>query len=184
MSKTSSPTSASAPARTSSVPAPAMSPAIAAAVRSVGPPLSAALLLIVVLSCWVTSGGFGTIARVRISVVDATVPMPATPGLTAAYLTIDNSGDKPDELLSVQTASAGRTMLAQNSSSGPSGTMKEIQGIAVPAHGSATLGPFGVDVMLSDTRPLHVGQVVTLILTFRTVGQVTVQAAVTPPGTA
>jgi copper(I)-binding protein len=161
-----------------------LSPATAAAVRVVGPPVSAAILLICVLTSWVASGGFGTVARVRIDVVSATVPVPATPGLTAAYLTIRNNGDEADELLSVTTPSAGQTMLAENSATGASGAMTRLSGIEVPAHGSADLGPFGTDIMLMDARPLHVGQTVTLVLDFREAGEVTVQATVTPPGTA
>ena len=162
---------------------PPMNPALAAAIRTVGPPVSAAVLLICMLTFWVTSGGFGTIAQVKITVVGATIPMPATPGITAAYLTIKNSGDTDDELVSVRTSSAGQSMLAQNTTTGGSGGMHEVQGIAVPAHGSVTLNPFGADVMLTDTHPLHVGETVTLILTFQKIGDVTVQATVTPPGT-
>ena len=161
---------------------PPMNPALAAALRTVGPPVSAAVLLICMLTFWVTSGGFGTIAQVRITVVDATVAMPATPGITAAYLTIKNTGDTADELVSVRTTSAGRSMLAQNTNTGASGDMHEVQGIVVPAHGSVTLNPFGTDVMLTDTHPLRVGETVTLILTFQKIGDVTVQATVTPPG--
>jgi len=165
-------------------PPPILSPATAAAVRVVGPPVSAAVLLICVLTAWVTSGGFGTVARVRIAVADATVPVPATPGLTAAYLTIRNSGDEADELLSVSTTSAGQTMLADNASTDGSGSMTRLSGIEVPAHGSVSLDPFGTDVMLMNAHPLHVGQTVTLVLDFREAGEVTVQATVTAPGTA
>jgi len=161
-----------------------LSPAMAAVVRAVGPPLTAAVVLIFVLTYWVTSGGFGTIAQVRIDVVGATVPVPATPGLTAAYLTIRNSGDAADELLSVSAAGADRTMLVQNSTDGGSGSMSQVSGIAVPAHGSTTLGPFGADIMIMDDHPLRAGQTITLVLTFRAAGEVTVQATVTPPGTA
>jgi len=162
---------------------PGLPPALATLIRTVGPPVTAAALLICLLAYWVVSGGFGTIAQVRISVVGATVPMPATPGITAAYLAIRNSGAEPDELLSVRTAIAAQSMLIENPTSGPSGTMNVIQGVQVPAHGSATLGPFGDDVMLSGTRRLTVGETVTLILTFRRIGDVTVTATVTPPGT-
>ena len=157
--------------------------AVANAIRTVGPPVAAAALLICVLTSWVAGGGLGTVARVRLAVVDATVPAPATPGLTAAYLTIRNSGDAADELLSVRTAAAAQSMLIENPTAGASGTMTPIQGVTVPAHGAAVLGPFGDDVMLTGIRPLRPGQTVTLVLTFRDVGEVTVQATVTPPGT-
>lgn len=176
------PGTAQQPARPVAV-VPPMNPALAAAIRTVGPPVSAAVLLICMLTFWVTSGGFGTVAQVKITVGGATVPMPATPGITAAYLTIKNSGDEADELVSVRTASASESMLIQNTTTGSSGDMHEVPGVAVPAHGSVTLNPFGADVMLSNTKPLHVGETVTLILTFQKIGDVTVQATVTPPGT-
>ena len=158
-------------------------PALASAIRTVGPPVSAAALLICILTYWVVGGGFGTIAQVRLDVTGATVPAPATPGITAAYFTVRNSGDQPDELLSVSTADAARSMLIENPTSGPSGRMTELQGVTIPAHGSATFGPFGDDIMLTGVPELKAGQTVTLILTFRDVGEVTVPAAVTPPGT-
>ena len=158
-------------------------PALTAAIRTVGPPVSAAALLICLLTCWVVSGGFGTVAQVRLDVVGATVPVPATPGLTAAYFTVRNSGDQSDELISVRTADAAQSMLIENPTGGASGRMTPIQGVDIPAHGSATFGPFGDDIMLTGVPQLKVGQTVTLVLTFRDVGDVTVQATVTPPGT-
>lgn len=165
------------------VPRPELPPALASLIRTVGPPVTAAAVLICLLTYWVVSGGFGTIAQVRISVTDATVPAPATPGATAAYLTIHNTGAEPDELLSVRTSAAARSALINNPTSGASGTMNVLQGIDVPAHGTATLGPFGDDVMLTGVRKLTVGETVTLTLTFRHIGDVTVTATVTPPGT-
>ncbi|HEV2638089.1 MAG TPA: copper chaperone PCu(A)C [Actinocrinis sp.] len=170
-------------ARPAPVAAPVLSPALANVIRTIGPPVSAAALLICILTYWVLSGGFGTIAQVRISVTDASVPVPATPGITAAYFTIHNSGDQPDELVAVRTSAAAQSMLIDNPTSGASGRMSTIQGVTVPAHSSATLGPFGDDVMITGAHPLRVGQTVTLILTFRTVGDITVTATVTPPGT-
>jgi copper(I)-binding protein len=156
---------------------------LGALAKAVAPPLTAGVVLIGALSGWVASGGLGTIARVRLQVVDATVPVPATPGITAAYLTIRNSGADADELISVRTASAAQSMLNKNSDNGTSGEMTAIGEVEVPAHGSVTFGPFGLDIMLMNPRPLHVGQTVTLVLGFRTAGDVTVQATVTPPGT-
>lgn len=164
-------------------PAPALSPALISLIRTVGPPVSAAALLICVLTYWVIGGGFGTIAQVRIGVSNASVPVPATPGITAAYFTLHNSGAQPDELLSVRTSAAAQSALINNPTTGASGRMSTIEGVEVPAHGSVTLGPFGDDVMLTGVQPLKAGQTVTLILTFRTVGEITVEATVTPPGT-
>ena len=55
--------------------------------------------------------------------------------------------------------------------------------LVIPAHATITLSPFGDDVVLTDPAPLHAGQIVPLTLTFRNGGTITVQAAVTQPGT-
>jgi hypothetical protein len=51
------------------------------------------------------------------------------------------------------------------------------------AHGTLSLSPFGLDIVLRDPGWLTVGASVPLVLTFRHAGPVTVCAAVTPPGT-
>jgi copper(I)-binding protein len=157
--------------------------ALASAAKAAAPPLAAGVLLIGALSGWVATGGLGTLARVRIEAVGATIPVPASPGVTAAYLTIRNTGAEPDQLLSVSTGAAARAVLTRNTDTGASGEMSMLSEITIPAHGSTTLGPFGTDIMLTDPRPLRAGQSVTLVLHLRRAGDVTVQALVTPPGT-
>jgi copper chaperone CopZ len=53
----------------------------------------------------------------------------------------------------------------------------------IPAHGTVSLSPFGLDVVLQDPGSLTVGARVPLVLTFRRAGRVTVYATVTPPST-
>jgi copper(I)-binding protein len=55
--------------------------------------------------------------------------------------------------------------------------------VAMPAHGTLSLNPFGLDIVLQNPGSLTVGGSVPLILTFRHSGRVTVYATVTPPGT-
>ena len=55
--------------------------------------------------------------------------------------------------------------------------------MAIPAHGTLSLSPFGLDIVLQDPGSLTVGGSVPLVLTFRHGGRVTVYATVTPPGT-
>ena len=153
--------------------------------RAAAVPVLAAALLLGLLCAWVTSGGLGTVARVRLQITGAVVPAPATADATSAYLTIRNTGAEPDELLSVSTAVSRQTMLSDNRAApgAAAGTMVRVPGIAVPAHGSVTLGPYTEDIMLTQPSKLTVGQTVTLVLDFRVLGQVTVQAKVVPPGT-
>lgn len=152
--------------------------------RAAAAPLITGALLLALLWAWVAGGGLGTIARVRLQITGAIVPLPATPAATAAYLTIRNTGAEADELLSVATDSAQRTMLADNTgaSGATSGSMVELKGITVPAHGTVVLGPYADDIMLMQPKSLSVGQTVVLVLDFRTLGQVTVDAKVAPLG--
>jgi copper(I)-binding protein len=55
--------------------------------------------------------------------------------------------------------------------------------LAIPAHGTLTLSPFGDDVVLQDPAPFETSSSVPLILTFRHAGTVTIEATVTAPGT-
>jgi copper(I)-binding protein len=153
-------------------------------VRAAVAPLVTGALLLTLLWAWVADGGFGTIARVRLQITGAIVPLPATPDATAAYLTIRNTGAAADELLSVSTASAQRAMLTNNAATSgtAAGSMAELKGITVPAHGTVVLGPYADDIMLMQPKKLAVGQSVVLDLDFRTLGQVTVDAKVAPLG--
>jgi hypothetical protein len=154
--------------------------------RAAAAPVIAAALLLALLYGWVADDGMGTLARVRLQISAAIVPMPATPEATAAYLTIRNTGAEADELLSASTASAASTMLAANAAApgAGAGAMTQLGGIPVPAHGSVTLGPYADDITLMSPAKLSVGQTVVLVLDFRVVGQVTVDATVAPVGTA
>jgi copper(I)-binding protein len=148
-------------------------------------PLIAAAVVLALLAGWVATGGFGTIARERITVLDAAVAMPSTPGLTAAYLTISDSGAHADELVSVATPDAQESMLMGDSKSAGAGVMRQLTGIAVPAHSTVTLGPYTTDIQLTGlgTAKLKLGGTIPLTLTFRDLGPVTVQARIVAPGT-
>jgi copper(I)-binding protein len=140
------------------------------------------------LSAWVATGGAGTITRVRIQVSLAAVPMR---GFTAAadaaaktadtYLTIRNLSGTPDELISVRSPVARRIVLRRRTS--PAGPGTVVPALAIPADARVTLSPFGNDVVLMNPAPFEADGSVPLTLTFRHAGRVTVNAAVTAPGT-
>jgi copper(I)-binding protein len=155
---------------------------ISAAAKAAAAPTAAAALVLGVLIVWVLSGAFGTVARERIEIADARAPLPTSPGLTAVYLTVSDTGAEGDELVSAQAADAQTTMLTGEREHGGAGVMTRLTGITIPAHGSVTLGPYTEDIMLEGVRPLRVGQTVTLILTFRTLGTLTVPVNVVAPG--
>jgi copper(I)-binding protein len=146
-------------------------------------PVICAAALIGLLSAWVATGGAGTVSRVTIKVGQAAVTLPssAAPGQAATFLTITNLGG-PDVLLSVRSPAAGRVTFVRHngSAAGPGVRLRQL---AIPAHATLSLNPLGLDIVLQDLRSLTVGGTVPLILTFRHAGRVTVDAAITPPGT-
>jgi copper(I)-binding protein len=151
-------------------------------------PVICAVLLVALLSAWVATGGAGTLARVRIQVSLAAVPMRAfTPQAAAAigtattFLTIRNLSDTPDELIAARSPIARRVVLTTRAD--PGGPRTAVAGLAIPAEGTLTLSPFGNDLVLADPAPFETSGTVPLILTFRHAGTVTVEATVTAPGT-
>ncbi len=151
-------------------------------------PLICAIVLTGLLSGWVASGGEGTLSRVRLQVTLAAVPMRAfTPGAAAAvatattFLVIRNFSGTPDELIAARSPVARQVVLTVRS--GLDAPRVAVGGLAVPAHGTLTLSPFGDDLVLSHPASFETSGSLPLILTFRHGGTVTVEATVTAPGT-
>jgi copper(I)-binding protein len=137
--------------------------------RAAAAPVLCAAVLIGLLSGWVSSGGAGTIARVRIEITLAAIPLPRTSSqaFTRVYLTIRNKAAQADVLSAASTPAARRVSLRP---------------VIIPARATVTLTPFGADLMLIGVRHLAAGQHVPLTLIFRHAGRITVQATVTAPG--
>ena len=55
--------------------------------------------------------------------------------------------------------------------------------LTIPAHGTLTLSPLGDDIVLQNPAPYESQPAVPLTLTFRHAGTITIDAAVTAPGT-
>jgi copper(I)-binding protein len=156
--------------------------------RAVAGPVICAVVLTGLLAAWVATGGAGTLTRVRLQVTLAAVPMRAfTPRAAAAvgtattFLTINNLSGTPDELVAASSPVAGRVILTERNS--PTASRTVIADLVVPAHGTLTLSPFGDDLVLQDPAPFETSAAVSLTLTFRYAGTVTIDAAVTAPGT-
>lgn len=156
--------------------------ALSSGVTAAAVPASAGASVLVLLTGWVLAGGFGTLAREHIDVLDARIPRPSTPGLTALYLTLRDTGPEADALIAVSTPDARVAMLMADRDADGSGVMEHVASITVPAHGAVALGPYTLDIVLEDTGTLHVGQDVPLTLTFRTLGTVTADARVVAAG--
>ena len=151
-------------------------------------PVICAVVLTGLLSAWVATGGAGTLSRIRLQVTLAAVPMRAfTPqaaasaGPATTFLTIRNLSGSPDELTGVRSLIARHAVLTVRN--GPAAPRVVVSSLAIPAHGTLNLNPFGDDVVLQDPAPFETSATVPLTLTFRHAGTVTIQATVTAPGT-
>ena len=155
-----------------------------AVVRSVAAPIACAAVLTGLLSAWVATGGGGTLRRMPLKFELAAISAPGTQGAgTAAstYLVIKNLGG-PDELLSARAPASGQIVLARRGTQ-PPGVGGTLPALAIPAGSTTSLSPLGADLVLISPRALQVGETVPVTLTFRRAGRITVQFAVTPPGT-
>lgn len=157
------------------------------AVRAAAGPLICALVLIALLSAWVSTGGAGAITHVRLQISLAAVPMRAFTRQAASkidyattFLTIRNFSGTADELVSARSPIARRTVLTERT--GPAGHRITVSSIEIPPHGSLNLTPFGDDIVLRNPSPFEYLQTVPLILTFRHSGTITIEAPVTAPG--
>lgn len=174
--------------------------------RSAAAPALCAIALIGLLSAYVALSG-ARIARVQVQVTLAALPLStfggstgqgsivegttgagAGTGIVGAYLTIRNLAGSADELTGASTPAARRVILTRHAGVGAAATQRDasggraVAGLAIAAHSTVTLSPFGSDVVLVGAARLRAGQHVPLTLTFRQAGRVTVEATVTAPG--
>jgi copper(I)-binding protein len=149
------------------------------ALRAVLAPAVAAAVTLAALAAWAMTGHAGRPAHVRVD--NAWVMTPTAPR-TAAYFTVANTGDAPDDLLAVRTPVADTTMLGRQVTHAGAGQMVMVGALTVPAHGVVRMNPFTADVMFRPRGRLPVGRRVPFTLVFRQSGQVHVTAVVVPPG--
>jgi hypothetical protein len=113
----------------------------------------------------------------------------ATPGgakVAAGYLTLKNSGESPDRLVSVTTDIAGSTEMHEVSMTDGVMRMRPVpDGLTVPAGGEVALEPGSHHLMFMDLkRPLKEGESFAATLTFEKAGSVDVTFSVEKPGAA
>jgi copper(I)-binding protein len=119
-----------------------------------------------------------------VSVGDITVSgiylrQPASPDVAAAYLSMRNAGSSDDALVSVYSGAARTTSLHGGSESVDPASMTDSGPITVPAGGTVTLSPGKGHIMLEGpTGPLRPGDRISMLLTFRSAGQLLVEAPV------
>lgn len=106
----------------------------------------------------------------------ATIPSART---AAVYLTVRNAGDRPDRIVSLETAVAGHAMPHETKQDGDVARMVESDGPGIPAAGVLDMKPGGTHVMLMDLKGgLKPGQSFVLTVTFERAGPVTVPVTV------
>lgn len=145
------------------------------------------------------SGGSGGVVVGSVRVFGAYVREPASPDVAAAYLSIQNTGDQPDELVSASSG-ASRTVTIHGAdggaasgttSAGPGGGagggsedpgtqgMSPSGPLTISGGTTVTLAPARGHLMLEGLAgPLRPGDRVSLLLTFQRAGQVLVDAPV------
>ncbi|MDH6124013.1 copper chaperone PCu(A)C [Kitasatospora sp. GP82] len=148
--------------------------------RAALPPLAAAAAALTLLSGWTAVGGAGRARPVQAEQGWILVPAGAAPA--AAFFTIRNPGDVPDELVGADWDLPGHVALKEHRHLGATGTWALAPALTVPARGELAMSPEGADILVSEPPPLHVGQSVEFTLRFRRSPELRVRAQAVPPG--
>jgi periplasmic copper chaperone A len=136
----------------------------------------------VLLAALAVTGCAAANAASSISVNNAYVPQPTTPGTTVAYLDIRNNGGRADRLVAVQTSVGGTVrMRAPVARHGGTLTMRTVADIPIPADSLVQLNPDSYQLLITGAGPMHDGKDIMLRLTFATAGTITTIALVTDP---
>jgi len=139
---------------------------------------SALVAVAAVLSACGSSTVTTTSAAPAITARDPWVKTAAS-GMTAAFVTLENSSSSADVLVSASTSAAGMVQLHEMVMQDGQMVMQEKKdGIAVPAQGTAVLEPGGNHIMLMElTGPIKVGEKVAITLTFKSGTTLQIEAA-------
>jgi copper(I)-binding protein len=88
---------------------------------------------------------------------------PPTATVLAAYMIIENQGDRSAEITTITSPDFGHTELHQTLIEDGIARMEPVEKLAIPALGSVSLEPGGMHLMLFDPRrALHAGDTVVL----------------------
>ncbi|MFE7563280.1 copper chaperone PCu(A)C [Kitasatospora sp. NPDC057500] len=150
--------------------------------RVAGPPVAAAGVALALLSGWTAVGGAGTARPVEVEPGWLLLPTASGAPVTAAFFTVRNPGDIPDELTSAGWEFGGKVTLKRHLHQGASGRWAPAASLPVPERGALVMSPEDSDLMITNPPPLKVGQWVEFTLGFRNSPPVRVRAEVLPPG--
>lgn len=103
----------------------------------------------------------------------------------AVFMEIHNHGQTSDRLIGGASPDAERVEIHGHFRDGDIMRMRRVDGVEIPAGGSARLAPGGFHVMLMGLKgPLLEETVIELILTFEKAGEVEIEAVVEAAGAA
>jgi copper(I)-binding protein len=109
----------------------------------------------------------------NLTVYDAYIRQPASPDVAAAYLSVRNDGNSPDQLSSAYCGAAGTTSVHADSAAMQPGEVAKSTPLQVPANATVSLTPTKGHIMLENlTGTLKAGDTVSLLLRFDKAGQV------------
>ena len=130
------------------------------------------LLLAVALT--LTSYGPSIAAASSLSISDPWIAATPKGASTAAgYLTVTNNSESDDRLIGASAARAQTIQIHEMSLDGGIMRMRQIDGIRIAAHGSATLEPGGYHLMLLSIQgPFVAGEKVDVTLDFEHAGRI------------
>ncbi|MFN8505950.1 MAG: copper chaperone PCu(A)C [Dehalococcoidia bacterium] len=128
-----------------------------------------------------SGGGMATTAAITVKDAFARA---TTNDVTGVFMTIANSG-AADRLVAakIDSAIAGTVEVHETVTQGSTSKMQKVEGIDVPANGTAELKPGGYHIMLMNVkREIKVGETLELTLVFQKAGEVKVKANVVEMG--
>ncbi|MBK8160208.1 MAG: copper chaperone PCu(A)C [Rhodospirillaceae bacterium] len=138
------------------------------------------------LACLLTFTGLGSVASAHEQKLGDLVlhhawsrANPAGAKSGAVFVTIENTGDTPDQLLGASSDVAAMTEVHQMSMENDVMTMKPAGILDIPAHGKVELKPHGLHIMLMGLKQRFAeGDTFAVTLTFAKAGSVTLQVVV------
>ncbi|AOK29228.1 hypothetical protein WS67_19010 [Burkholderia singularis] len=103
----------------------------------------------------------------------------------AGYVTLVNTGDKPVDLVDVDSPDYGMVMLHRTVSNGSTQKMEMVDKLTIPAHGKVDIAPGGYHLMLEEPKhAIKPGDTVHLRLEFSDGEKLDTPFAVKAPATA
>ncbi len=115
-----------------------------------------------------------------LEVTDVWIPaLPPSAPTAVVYMVIKNNSEKDDALISIKSSVAGKVAIHLMSMDDGMMSMRPVEKVTIPAHGSVKLHSGGLHIMMSKLKkPLKVGGGVDLTLKFEHAGEINLLAPV------